>query len=49
MDELHLSIHDIENYLQNDSRAAAKRYFSNNLSIKAQSVQSKLGSPITMG
>ena len=42
-DELHLSIHDIENYLQNDSRAAAKRYFSNNLSIKAQSVQSKLG------
>ncbi|MCW3785066.1 methyl-accepting chemotaxis protein [Plebeiibacterium sediminum] len=42
-DELHLSVHDIENYLQNDSRAAAKRYFSNNLSIKAQAIQTKLG------
>ncbi len=41
-DELHLSIHNIDNYLQDGNKVAAQRYYANSLTKKAQSVQSEL-------
>jgi len=41
-DALHLSVHDIDDYLKNNNRASAQKYFINNLNIRAQTVQSKL-------